>query len=264
MKSQTHLRRLAALAVAAATLASVGCGANPTSGPAVDNHDETRTADTVQVTVNGATRTVSKDEARRIEAAQDELNQLRPGEYVTEDIFYTVVGEPRKDPAFSAPLQHQELRAGSNRFTVPALNASVRIIKSGVTDTDFMDNPGGVRQIGWLATGMRPNADRGVTVFAGHRDTGGGSRGVRSPLYDIGTLKSGELIGVTWNGVTKTYRITHREHTPKSAPLPDSIMESTGEHRLVYITCAGPLRMGANGELAWSTRQLTWATEVAR
>lgn len=262
-RSSRGSRRLAVASIAtAAALAVVACGVNDRSGTADPTGKPP--SETVQVRVNGVTRTVTRDEARRIEAAQEELSQLRPGDYVAAATFYTVVGKPAKDPAFDAPLEQQEHKAGPNRFTVPALNASVRITRSGVTDGDYMDNPGGVRQIGWLATGMRPNADRGVTVFAGHRDTGGGSRGVWSPLYDIGTLKSGELIKVTWNGVTTTYRITHTERTPKSAPLPDSIMDTSGEHRLVYVTCAGPLRMRPNGEMAWSTRQLTWATEVAR
>lgn len=257
----SRTRRATALVMAAAALVLTGCAAGTSphgDAPAPVGPE------TVRVTVNGEARTVSRDEARRIEAAQTQLNQLRPGDYIAEDTYYTVVGEPRKDPAFDAPLDQQELAAGPNRFTVPALNASVKVIRSDTTDAGEMDNPGGVRTIGWLATGMRPNADRGVTVFAGHRDTGGGSRGVWSPLYDIGTLNSGELITVTWNGVTTRYRITHTEHTPKSAPLPDSIMATTGDHRLVYITCAGPLKMGPNGQMAWSTRQLTWATEVTR
>lgn len=186
-----------------------------------------------------------------------DLTSLQPGDTISMAQYAAVAGAPE-------PLPRAEVarlaRSAGNRINVPSLGAGLPLVRSSVRGGQ-MQVPGGVKAAGWLTSSVRPGAARGTTVIATHRDTGGGGRGTRSPLYDAERLRKGQVITVRQAGNTTRYMVQRVTWHSKDR-LPVSIMSQTGPHRLALITCGGKLVVGMNRLLQWSKRAVVWATAV--
>lgn len=184
-------------------------------------------------------------------AGEDQVDwaALQPGDAVAYDAYVAAVGEPAEPVRPS--LGRQKASAKGDRIVVPALGTALPLRRAPVRD-GVMQVPEGVTAAGWLTTSVRPGAKRGVTVLATHRDTGGGGRGTKSPLWDAERLKTGTVISIRWRGEMTAYKV-RRTTWHKADRLPN-LLDRTGSHRLMLITCGGDLVMGRDGRLHWSKR----------
>ncbi|MBO9524046.1 MAG: class F sortase [Nocardioidaceae bacterium] len=180
---------------------------------------------------------------------------LRPGETVRPEVLYRTTGSPRAPRL--APVRTQQREAGPDRITIPALGAALPVVPAPVRH-GRMQVPGGVTRVGWLTTSAGPDAAHGVSVYATHRDTGGGGRGLLSPFAGIERLRPGATLTVTWHGRDHRYRVVRVQHVGADA-LPASMMRRTGPRQLVLVTCGGRLRVGQDHRLQWTERILLWA-----
>lgn len=203
-------------------------------------------------TVSVEERTVQPAVEERTEIAWEDLE---PGDVVPYEAYVAAVGEP--EAVVLPALARQKARITGPRITVPALKAALPVVRSEVKN-GVMDVPPGITAAGWLATTKPPGAKRGVTVLATHRDTGGGGRGTKSPLYDAEYLSPGQKIAVRWGGETTRYKVTRITWHDRNR-LPARMLDTGGHHRMVLVTCGGALVMGKDGRLHWSKRALVWA-----
>ncbi|MDP3968452.1 MAG: class F sortase [Nocardioides sp.] len=190
-----------------------------------------------------------------------DLTDLRPGDLVDVEDW----GKPLTLASAKRPLRQQVRSAGRDRVVVPALKVAMPLVASPTTRNGRLVVPGGVRAVGWSDATVPPGARRSTSLLATHKDTGGGSRGYRSPLYDAAaSLKKGAKVVIHWKRTRTVYRVS-RVTSHRKDRLPAGLVRRGGNHhRVALIMCGGPLRVGSDGVARWSRADVIWAKAVPR
>lgn len=105
-----------------------------------------------------------------------------------------------------------------------------------------MAPPFPVSSVGISTTGADPTATQGTVLVAGHVTDGS----VRGALYPLSTIQAGARAYLTGSDKTRTDWQLESLTSYVKADLPDSIWDTTGQHRLVVVTCSGPVAMVTN------------------
>lgn len=179
-------------------------------------------------------------------------HEVHPGDLVA----IRRIGAPDSMSVAAAEAMRRRAARG-DRIVVPALDASMPLVSSP-TKRGRLTTPPGVTAVGWATSTVRPGAHHGVSMLSTHRDTAGGGRGIRSPLYRVGTLKRGAMIRVVRGDTATLYSVQRVTYHPKSR-LPAALMSRSGPHRIALVTCGGRLRVGSDGVARWSKRLIAWA-----
>lgn len=135
------------------------------------------------------------------------------------------------------------------RLRIPALDASMSVIKigdaPGTLETGekrrLLDIPEDQFTAGLAQRSAPCDADQGSTFVVAHNQVGG----VRGPLYDLYKLPSGVAAYLTCNSQTTVWKQTSSELTAW-ANLDQSLFSTTGERRLVVVSCTGRFGEGDN------------------
>jgi LPXTG-site transpeptidase (sortase) family protein len=99
-----------------------------------------------------------------------------------------------------------------------------------------LDIPKDIDTLGWWVGSKPMGATRGTTLIAGHVDSAAAGLGYFSKLTD---LKVGDPVTVVDGlGVEWKFQVSDTSQQVKSA-LPDDVFDTTGERKLVLITCGG-------------------------
>lgn len=119
------------------------------------------------------------------------------------------------------------------------IDAPVRSV--GLLPNGEMEIPSAVSDIGWYRLGATPGRP-GSAVLAGHVDSRDQGPGAFFRLKDV---EPGARITVTDNrGVARTFEVVARRQFPKDQ-LPADAFATSGDPRLVLITCGGDFDAGA-------------------
>ncbi|MEU0171416.1 class F sortase [Streptomyces iakyrus] len=121
------------------------------------------------------------------------------------------------------------------RLSVKAAGLDAVVVPVEVGDGGRLLVPEKGGTAGWWKDTAPPGSRQGVTVIAGHLDTRRGPA-VFAPLARAGR---GDLVTVTTAAGPVRYRVTTVAVRPGAA-LPVAYLSTTGPHRLVLVTCAGP------------------------
>ncbi|MGC5075809.1 class F sortase [Agrococcus sp. DT81.2] len=175
--------------------------------------------------------------------AQAPVVEARPAEPIA---YVGVTDRPSASPP-PAPTDDGQERSAAPVPAAPVLLPPARL---SFTETDGADVvpvgtlPSGALQIpddparvGWWAPGALPGGTAGSTVLAGHMTpTGDGSA-----MSAILELEPGQVLRVEDRGGTPhDYRVVARDGSPREA-LDPTLFATDGLHRLVLITCGGPV-----------------------
>jgi LPXTG-site transpeptidase (sortase) family protein len=102
--------------------------------------------------------------------------------------------------------------------------------------------PENVRHVGWWDGSARVGDPYGSTVIAGHVDSASGGLGFFSRLLSI---KKGERVTLRSGSHSLTYRIVSVKSVSRTRLATTSaVLDQSGEHRMVLITCTGTFRPG--------------------
>lgn len=123
------------------------------------------------------------------------------------------------------------------RIKIPALDVSANVIPVGVDETNAMEIPEDIMEVGWYRFGPAPGSSAGSAVLVAHRDGRVQGHGV---FYSLGALNIDDPIIVTDDsGKRMEYRVVARESIPKKKLPVDELFSSDGAPRLTLITCGG-------------------------
>lgn len=126
-------------------------------------------------------------------------------------------------------------------LTIPALKIRATMVEVTITDHNF-PVPADPATVGISSTGAALCAARGTTLVAGHVF----NRGVQGALWPLAAVKKGAKLHVHCpDGSLATYRATGTPTTPEKQDLDPGLDTTGGPHRLIVITCGGPVM--ANG-----------------
>lgn len=126
-------------------------------------------------------------------------------------------------------------------LSIPALKIRATMVAVTITDHDF-PVPADPATVGISTTGAPLCAVRGTTLVAGHV----ASRGVQGALWPLAAVRKGALLHVHCaDGSLATYQATGTPTTPLKQDLDPALDTTRGPHRLVVVTCGGPVM--ANG-----------------
>lgn len=138
--------------------------------------------------------------------------------------------EPRPVPV---PIE----TADPVRIRIPALGVSANVIPVGVDQSNAMEIPADILEVGWYRFGPAPGSSTGSAVLAAHRDGRVQGHGV---FYNLGALNVDDPIIVTDDAGKRTeYRVIARESIPKEKLPIEEVFSSDGAPRLTLITCGG-------------------------
>ena len=102
--------------------------------------------------------------------------------------------------------------------------------------------PENVRHVGWWDGSALVGDPYGSTVIAGHVDSASGGLGFFSRLLSI---KKGERVTLRSGSHSLVYRIVSVKSVSRTRLATTSaVLDQSGEHRMVLITCTGTFRPG--------------------
>ena len=144
-------------------------------------------------------------------------------------------------PASSAPAAEPESGEKSPANVSPAAveiagadPAPVGLVD--VADDGSLNIPKDIDTLGWWVGSKPMGATQGTTLIAGHVDSAAAGLGYFSKLTD---LEIGDPITVVDGlGVEWEFEVSDTSQQVKSA-LPDDVFDTTGDRKLVLITCGG-------------------------
>lgn len=98
----------------------------------------------------------------------------------------------------------------------------------------------------WYAASAKPGTSgAGSAVITGHVNHQSQGQGY---AYNFTQLKAGDEVSVLIDGTTHTYKVTKPPfRVAKGADMPPEVNQSTGENKLVLITCGGEFVGGPLG-----------------
>jgi sortase (surface protein transpeptidase) len=123
------------------------------------------------------------------------------------------------------------------QLTIPVLGVEAPIVPVALEDDGSMEIPEDVAEVGWFSPGVRPGADAGSAVLAGHVDARTQGPGA---LFHLERLQPGDEVRVAGGSATEVrYEVVARQRYGKAElPIPE-LFRRDGPHRLVLITCGG-------------------------
>lgn len=140
-------------------------------------------------------------------------------------------------PVRVRPMPHRPTQASSppTRLALPALAVDATIVPVGINGAGALAVPPDIHAVGWWTQGALPGSSAGTVVIDGHVDSSQG----HGALFAVGRLALGDQISVSTRlGTRYTYLVAARR-TYIKARLPESIFVTSGQPRLVLITCGG-------------------------
>lgn len=161
---------------------------------------------------------------------------------VVEDGYVDDSGQQEQEIA-PVPLEHGEINEIALKLDIGV--APVDMV--GLTEEGALVPPEDVNRLGWYASSAIPGDEKskGSTVITGHvnhQDQGQGF------AYNFTHLEEGDEVTMLIDGTPHSYRVTKPPfRVSKDGELPEEVNDSTGENKLVLITCGGEFVGGALG-----------------
>lgn len=156
-----------------------------------------------------------------------------PGDSSVSEAIATLppVPEPEQLTADSLSIPSLKIQAPIVPVTIANPDAVVR-------EVPVPDDPA---TVGMSTAGAQPCAAEGTTLIVGHVS----SHGVRGALWPLAGVTEGtELFVRCPAGDLATYRAVAVPATPTKARLDPGVDTASGPHRLVVVTCGGPVVKG--------------------
>jgi sortase (surface protein transpeptidase) len=126
-------------------------------------------------------------------------------------------------------------------LVIPAVGVDHPIVEVGLHPDGAMEIPYDVHEIGWFVPlGIHPG-DPGAAVFAGHVDSRTQGRGA---FFDLQALDVGDRIAVVTEEGEQRWTVMGRARYPKTELPVARVFATSGETRLVLITCGGDFDAG--------------------
>jgi LPXTG-site transpeptidase (sortase) family protein len=142
-------------------------------------------------------------------------------------------------PASAAPAQDTGTKSPANVTPATVALPGTDPAPVGLVDTaedGSLNIPKDIGTLGWWVGSKPMGADRGTTLIAGHVDSAAAGLGYFSKLTD---LEVGDPITVVDGlGTEWQFEVSETSQQVKSA-LPDDVFDTTGDRKLVLITCGG-------------------------
>jgi hypothetical protein len=179
---------------------------------------------TWRVTINADAATASA--THRCGQAAETTLVAKPG-YVAPAIQGGFSGTIDSPPALDrrAPLIIQ----------MPGIGVNALIRPEGVVDGK-MTLPGDVSEVGWLQKSAGIGDKLGTAVLGGHvsdrHDTPGA-------MFHLNRARAGQQITVTAGGKAYRFKVVGKATFDRRSKLPHRYFTTTGQHRLVLISCTG-------------------------
>jgi len=123
---------------------------------------------------------------------------------------------------------------GGSHLVIGRLGVDAPIENVGL-EGRVMQVPRDPHVVGWWSAGARPGADHGSVVVVGHINYAG----VSGALSVLTRARPGDVVTLREGSTSLRYRIVAVHSYPKSIGLPSDLFSTTGEPRLVLITCGG-------------------------
>lgn len=169
---------------------------------------------------------------------------------ITVSLWVTALvsaGSPARPPVLSVPAVSSpstahvlpETVGAPVRLSVEAAGLAAPVVPVGVGNDGRLQVPKAGTAAGWWKDTVPPGSRQGVTVIAGHLDTRRGP----AVFAQLAGAERGDSVVVTTTAGTVRYRVT-AVTTRAGAALPTEFLSTTGPHRLILVTCAGPFREG--------------------
>ncbi|MDQ6522985.1 VaFE repeat-containing surface-anchored protein [Nocardioides sp. LHD-245] len=157
-----------------------------------------------------------------------------------------------RKPAYQAPVVSTGFsarggdvagRRSVERIRIPSLGVNAGTSLVGIK-RGKMQVPGNVARTGQLGQSAAAGDLIGTTVIAGHvsdrRDRPGA-------FWKLTKIRKGKVVTVWQGGKKLRYRVTSIERFSRASKLPDRFFSTTGEHKLVLISCAGKVTTSGGG-----------------
>nr|VDG64159.1 Sortase (surface protein transpeptidase) [Streptococcus thermophilus] len=161
---------------------------------------------------------------------------------VIEDGYVDDSGQ-QEEELTPVPESHEDI--GEMALQMSIGTAPVDLV--GLTDEGALIPPEDVSRLGWYASSAIPGDPdaKGSTVITGHVNHQTQGQGF---AYNFTQLAAGDEVSVLIDGTTHTYRVTKPPfRASKEGALPEEVNDSTGENKLVLITCGGEFVGGTLG-----------------
>ncbi len=155
----------------------------------------------------------------------------------------------------AAPGEHDGVQSMS--MTAGGQTAPVDLVQ--LTDQGALLPPQDISKLGWYSASAVPGdeGDVGSSVITGHVNFAGQGDGFARRFVD---MKVGEEFTVNVNGEDRQFRVTEAPvHVTKGADWPEVVNNTTGENKLVLITCGGEF---VGGQLGYADNIVTVAEPV--
>lgn len=137
--------------------------------------------------------------------------------------------------ALEGPLAGDDSPTGP-LLTVPAIGVSAPVREVGVSEGE-LEIPGDPAEVGIWRGGASPGDDSGTVLVTGHVSWDG----QRGALWRLAATSPGDAVQLTDPaGGTSHWRVDSVTSVPRDADHPD-LFTRDEEHRLVVVTCGGPL-----------------------
>lgn len=130
------------------------------------------------------------------------------------------------------------------RVTIPAIGVDASLVEVGLNPDASMQTPD-FGYAAWYQPGPKPG-EAGPAVVVAHVDSKAHGPDV---FYRLRELKPGDHVTVHYADTERTFEVTGREQTKKTALPTDRIWNTTGEPVLRLITCGGAFDSAAHSYL---------------
>jgi LPXTG-site transpeptidase (sortase) family protein len=130
---------------------------------------------------------------------------------------------------------------------IPDLSVKSDVVPVGVDAANNVVVPDDIQEIGWYAFAAGPMDSQGSVVLVGHRD---GVVSGRGAFYGIDQLEAGDPVVLrTADGSRIRFVVEEAESVTKErfSELAPEIFSSSGDKRLILITCGGEYVKSAGG-----------------
>ena len=176
------------------------------------------------------------------EASEVPQPQTSAAPEIIEDGYVDDSGQ-QEEELKPVPQSHEDINEMALQLGIGT--APVEMV--GLTAEGALIPPEDVSKLGWYASSAIPGdpESKGSTVITGHVNHQTQGQGF---AYNFTQLAQGDEVSVLIDGTTHTYRVTTPPfRASKEGALPEEVNDSTGENKLVLITCGGEFVGGSLG-----------------